>query len=555
MKHDVFIVHAGKDRSIADAICGKLESAGLTYWAPVPEASAGEERMEETLKAIESSRVIVVVLSENANADPVVKRKIVHAYYTQRLIIPFRLGAAVPRREFLFYLGKARWFNAVYPLAEEHLEALKDRIKELVPETGITVDALALQSETKKTLTPDSPITWTGSVNAPPRRTLGILKWASIATILCSVGWALWFTLRPQKEGGSLAQTHRGPQHRSDLTPTSSQDPGGKVAEPKQASSFPNSVLWEKANESPTPLVGPLVQPPEVPSVSPSEDRPTMAASSPPIEATEIEESTGEQVGAPPLQPGPGNSPPARKRLSRDHRQQYPGTQVKEARRIADLENQRSSLRSQLKETEAKLDLLTSQRDELRIQLRESEERTQVAQKNAETVATRLDALREKLVETEKSALAAQKNEELIRSNLQSQLQETKDEAEKARQNADRATLERDALQIELSDVREQVKRAETQANLAANEREAMESELKKTQEEIPREKTSQTRRGADLTQVQNRAPDFQSQEVRPDTGSAHETAGFVQAQPPNPGPDAKPVPLTQALESTGPSH
>src|SRR5208282_1498098 len=34
MEHDVFISHAHKDKSIADAICEKLESARLRCWIP-----------------------------------------------------------------------------------------------------------------------------------------------------------------------------------------------------------------------------------------------------------------------------------------------------------------------------------------------------------------------------------------------------------------------------------------------------------------------------------------------------------------------------------------
>ena len=77
--------------------------------------------------------------------------------------------------------------------------------------------------------------------------------------------------------------------------------------------------------------------------------------------------------------PRPHHLPPVTHRVSHDHHPQFPGTQVKEARRIADLENQRDSLRSQLKETEANLlatqknaDLVKSQRDELRTRLNES---------------------------------------------------------------------------------------------------------------------------------------------------------------------------------------
>jgi len=233
MKHDVFIVHADKDRSIADAICQKLESAGLRYWISARETSAGDEEMKEILNAIECSQVIVVILSANANADPAIKRKIVHAHYTQRHIIPFRVGATIPRGEFLFYLGSASWFNAVYPPAEEHLEALKDRIKELIHKTGSAVPAFAPEDAAIKRLSPDAPGAWTGVVNSPRRRSFGLLKWVSIATILCSVGWAVWFTLRSQKDGKSLALTHRQFPDRLDLSPTPTRDSDGNAPEPK----------------------------------------------------------------------------------------------------------------------------------------------------------------------------------------------------------------------------------------------------------------------------------------------------------------------------------
>ena len=92
MKHDVFISHAHKDKGIADAICGKLESAGLKCWIATRDISAREDWTEATQKAIGSSRVIVVVLSENANAAPHIEREIAHAFYMRRIIIPFRLA-------------------------------------------------------------------------------------------------------------------------------------------------------------------------------------------------------------------------------------------------------------------------------------------------------------------------------------------------------------------------------------------------------------------------------------------------------------------------------
>ena len=112
MKHDVFVSHAHKDKSIADAICEKLESAQLKCWTAARGVSAGEDWTEAIRNGIESSRVIVLVLTENANAAPDIKREIAHACYMRRVIIPFRLAETLPRREILFYLGHVPWLNA-----------------------------------------------------------------------------------------------------------------------------------------------------------------------------------------------------------------------------------------------------------------------------------------------------------------------------------------------------------------------------------------------------------------------------------------------------------
>src|SRR6516165_7218109 len=137
MEHDVFISHAYKDRNIADAICRKLENAKLRCWLTSRGISASDDRLEATRKAIDSSRVMVLVLSENANAAPHIKREIAHAFYTRRIIIPLRLANTLPRRDFLFYLGKVRWINAFNPPAEQHLEALAVRINDLIRDSGV----------------------------------------------------------------------------------------------------------------------------------------------------------------------------------------------------------------------------------------------------------------------------------------------------------------------------------------------------------------------------------------------------------------------------------
>ncbi len=113
MAHDVFISHAHKDKRIADAICEKLESARVRCWIAERDISAGEDWTEATRNAIGSSRVMVLVLSENANAAPHIEREIAHAFYTRRIIVPLRLTNTLPRRDFLFYLGNVRCSRCV----------------------------------------------------------------------------------------------------------------------------------------------------------------------------------------------------------------------------------------------------------------------------------------------------------------------------------------------------------------------------------------------------------------------------------------------------------
>jgi hypothetical protein len=563
MKHDVFISHAYKDKSIADAICEKLESAHLKCWTTARCISAREDWTEATRKAIESSRVIVLVLSENANAAPLIEREIAHAFYMRRIIIPFRLAETLPRREILSYLGNVPWFDALDPPTEEHLEALTARIKGLMPGSAGAGNAAPPQSERKKTASLSPSNWWFGALKASHyrTRTLGILKWVAITAFLCAVVSFLWFALRQTKEWASLAESHRRSMDRGfSLSPTPSPRAAGDALEPKQTSTGTRFGWGQVANGSPTPLIqGPQDSPLHTPA-----ERSANATASPQRDVTQ-----GERAGELASEPRPRRLPPVSHRVPHDYHQQYPGTQSKEGRRIADLENQRHSLQSQLKDADVKMlaiqknaDLVTSQRDALQTRLNESEEKTQIAQKNADLLARQLDELRDQLKESENRALTAQKNEELVRTQLdalQTRLRETEGEAQAAQKNADFVTRQRDALQSEMGGVRERAQVAEANANLAASQRDAMEAELKKEEKEEARGKKAQlNQHGSDLAELPESAPDTQFQEVRRHAQPAHDDGEFAQTQPPNPGQNAKPAPLIQSLDSsvqpTGPS-
>src|SRR5271166_7090059 len=205
MAHDVFISHAHKDKGIAHAICQKLESARVRCWLTERDISAGEDWTEATRNAIGSSRVMVLVLSENANAAPHIEREIAHAFYTRRIIIPLRLSNTLPRRDFLFYLGDVRWFDAFSPPAEQHLEALTASINGMVRGRIVTRDAMPPEGTIKTTTTVNSSNSWIGALQASHYQTLQILKRVAIGASLFALVWLVWVVTWQPKEGASRA--------------------------------------------------------------------------------------------------------------------------------------------------------------------------------------------------------------------------------------------------------------------------------------------------------------------------------------------------------------
>ena len=256
MAHDVFISHAHKDKSIADGICEKLESAQVKCWIAARDISASEDWTEATRKAIGSSRVMVLVLSENANAAPHIEREIAHAYYTRRTIIPIRLANTLPRRDFLFYLGSVRWFNAFNPSAKQHLAALTAHIKSLVPDRTATSNALPLHGARGTTMN-----SWTGALEASHHRTLGILKWVTIAACVILVVWLLCFAPWHTKEGMALVDSNLGStSSRLGASPDSSPQARRDTSASKPTYTFTRFGLWEPPNTGPTPLAQPAPQ-------------------------------------------------------------------------------------------------------------------------------------------------------------------------------------------------------------------------------------------------------------------------------------------------------
>jgi hypothetical protein len=297
MAHDVFISHAYKDKRIADAICEKLESAQVRCWIAERDISAGEDWTEATRNAIGSSRVMVLVLSENANAAPHIEREIAHAFYTRRIIIPLRLSNTLPRRDFLFYLGNVRWFDALSPPEEQHLEALTASINGMVRGGIVARDAMPPDGAIKTITTLNSSNSWIGALQASHYQTLEILKRVAIAASLFAVVWLLWFVGGQTRHGVSLAEgnphsTYSGPNAPLDSLPKATAD----VSVSKPAYTYTRLGLWVAQNAAPTPSV--QQGPQDASSATPVAPQPATTTPSP---QSDVDQKAAAEAESPPV--------------------------------------------------------------------------------------------------------------------------------------------------------------------------------------------------------------------------------------------------------------
>jgi hypothetical protein len=122
MSHDVFISHSSSDKRAADAACAVLEARGIKCWIAPRDIRPGSDWGESIITAIEQTRVMLLLLSKQANSSPQIRREVERAVNRSIIIIPVRLEDVMPARSLEFFLSTSHWMDAFPPPFENHLE-------------------------------------------------------------------------------------------------------------------------------------------------------------------------------------------------------------------------------------------------------------------------------------------------------------------------------------------------------------------------------------------------------------------------------------------------
>jgi hypothetical protein len=131
--YDVFISYSSKDKIVADAVCARVESAGIRCWIAPRDIVAGTSYGEAIIEAIHDAKVMVLVFSSNANSSGHIPKEVERAVSKGVVIVPFRIEDVAPGKSLDYFISSVHWLDAMTPPMEKHLDDLATTVRKLLP--------------------------------------------------------------------------------------------------------------------------------------------------------------------------------------------------------------------------------------------------------------------------------------------------------------------------------------------------------------------------------------------------------------------------------------
>src|ERR1700733_13225967 len=130
MAGEIFISYRRADQAWARLLYAQLQAEGVEAWYDA-QVGAGQDWRISTTKALQASRIFVLLFSSNAAQSSDIAKELAAAVFEKKLIIPVRLENVAPSGAFLYELASRNWVNA-FDNTEAKLSELAHSLAELV---------------------------------------------------------------------------------------------------------------------------------------------------------------------------------------------------------------------------------------------------------------------------------------------------------------------------------------------------------------------------------------------------------------------------------------
>ncbi len=149
MAHEVFISHSSLDKPVADAVCAGLEKNAIRCWIAPRDVQPGRSFAGEITRAIQHSKVMVLIFSANSNTSEQILREVQLAASSHLHIVQFRIENVLPNEDLEYYLSAPHWLDALTPPLESNIRRLGTSVKALLE--------MAAEDPAKRAMTPVAP--------------------------------------------------------------------------------------------------------------------------------------------------------------------------------------------------------------------------------------------------------------------------------------------------------------------------------------------------------------------------------------------------------------
>ena len=137
MEHTVFLSHAREDAAAAQLFCEALEKNAIKCWIAPRDVPAALEYLKAIVAAVETSKVLMVLMSTSANSSPFVMREVSLALDAGISILPVRLQDVPPAGSLKFCVQGLHRLDAFPKPLTDHLPGVLAAIRVLAAETSV----------------------------------------------------------------------------------------------------------------------------------------------------------------------------------------------------------------------------------------------------------------------------------------------------------------------------------------------------------------------------------------------------------------------------------
>src|SRR3954452_24360048 len=132
MPRDVFISHSAQDKKVSETIYASLEQSGIRCWIAPRDVRAGKSFPGEITRAIQQTKVMLLIFSRHSNSSEQVLREVQLAVDSRVPIIRLRMEDIPLSDDLRYYLSTPQYLDAITPPLTKHLRPLVAAVKELL---------------------------------------------------------------------------------------------------------------------------------------------------------------------------------------------------------------------------------------------------------------------------------------------------------------------------------------------------------------------------------------------------------------------------------------